>query len=121
MSTIITKYYSKIEALEALKTEIEQMENSEELKEELKFKSEIEKLMDKHSIDTRGVLKVLEGIDPHLHSKGSTGPRKARPLMQYTNPESGEVVKTRGANHKTLKEWREKYGADVVDSWKKKV
>jgi hypothetical protein len=35
----------------------------------------------------------------------------------YKNPESGEVVETKGGNHKTLKEWKAKYGSEKVESW----
>lgn len=121
MSAIITKYYSKLDELESLKAEIENLKSSEELKQELKFKAAIEKLMDDHSMDAKSVLKVLEGIDPNLHAKGVTGPRKARPMMKYTNPHTGEVVKTKGGNHKTLKEWKAEYGEQEVDSWKEKL
>jgi hypothetical protein len=30
------------------------------------------------------------------------------------------VVETKGGNHKTLKEWKTKHGADEVESWVKK-
>jgi len=35
----------------------------------------------------------------------------------YKNPESGEVVETKGGNHKALKEWKAKYGSATVESW----
>jgi hypothetical protein len=27
------------------------------------------------------------------------------------------VIETKGGNHKELKAWKEKYGADTVESW----
>lgn len=35
----------------------------------------------------------------------------------YKNPESGEVVETKGGNYRTLKEWKAEYGSDTVESW----
>jgi hypothetical protein len=43
--------------------------------------------------------------------------KRARKVKQYKNPHSGEVIETKGGNHKTLKEWKAKWGADVVESW----
>ena len=43
--------------------------------------------------------------------------RRKRKLKVYRNPETGEVVETRGGNQKTLKAWKEQYGAETVDSW----
>ena len=36
----------------------------------------------------------------------------------YENPHTGEVVKTRGKHHRTLNEWRGKYGDKEVESWR---
>lgn len=35
----------------------------------------------------------------------------------YKNPNTDEVVETKGGNHKVLKAWREQYGVEAVDSW----
>ncbi len=35
----------------------------------------------------------------------------------YRNPETGEVVETKGGNHRVLKAWKEQYGADTVNAW----
>lgn len=50
-----------------------------------------------------------------VESRGGKGRR--RKLRVYTNPHTGEEVKTRGANHRTLNEWRTQYGRDAVDQW----
>ncbi|MDT4865936.1 hypothetical protein FQZ97_1007650 [compost metagenome] len=47
----------------------------------------------------------------------TTGTKRARKVKQYKNPNTGEVIETKGGNHKTLKEWKAKWGADVVESW----
>lgn len=46
--------------------------------------------------------------------------RKERTVKVYKNPHNGEVVETKGGNHKTLKEWKLKWGGDVVEGWVQK-
>ena len=50
----------------------------------------------------------------------SGGKRKERALKVYINPANGERVETKGGNHKTLKAWRQEFGADVVEGWLQK-
>lgn len=38
-------------------------------------------------------------------------------MKTYKNPHSGEVIETKGGNHKTLKEWKAEHGSDLVESW----
>ena len=124
---ILVEYSEKKRQLEELQAELKKLENSEDLKKELEFKSQLEKLLDKYSKTAVDAVKVLSEIDPSIATGGlkrtpkpaTTG--RTRALMVYKNPHTGEVVKTRGGNTKTLKEWREKYGADKVDSWKEKA
>ncbi len=46
-----------------------------------------------------------------------TSSRPKRALKTYRNPHTGEVVQTRGGNHRTLNQWREQYGKEAVQSW----
>lgn len=43
--------------------------------------------------------------------------RRERKVKQYKNPHNGEILETKGGNHKTLKAWKDKWGADVVEGW----
>ncbi|MNH44318.1 hypothetical protein D3C79_1064480 [compost metagenome] len=43
--------------------------------------------------------------------------RKPREVKRYKNPHSGEVVETKGGNHKILKQWKQEHGSDTVESW----
>jgi hypothetical protein len=47
----------------------------------------------------------------------TTGTKRARKVKQYKNPHNGEVIETKGGNHKTLKEWKAKWGGDEVEGW----
>ena len=52
---------------------------------------------------------------PAVESK--VGSRRPRTLKVYIYPHTGEVVETKGGNHKTLKEWKTEHGAATVESW----
>ncbi|MCR8722012.1 DNA binding protein, partial [Pseudomonas syringae] len=43
--------------------------------------------------------------------------RRARVVKVYQNPHTGELIETKGGNHRGLKAWKEQYGVDTVDSW----
>jgi len=43
--------------------------------------------------------------------------RRERKVKQYKNPHNGEILETKGGNHKALKSWKEKWGAEEVESW----
>ncbi|CAI8879640.1 hypothetical protein D3C81_1774630 [compost metagenome] len=50
-------------------------------------------------------------------TESNVGTRKPCQVNIYKNPHTGEVVQTKGGNHKTLKEWKAQYGSDTVESW----
>ncbi|HCL4185724.1 TPA: DNA binding protein, partial [Pseudomonas aeruginosa] len=50
-------------------------------------------------------------------ARGASSQRKARAVKVYKNPNSGEIVETKGGNHKVLKAWKAEFGNDVVESW----
>ena len=113
----LANYLNKKQDLERLKSELAALENSPEMQAELEFQKDIEALLDKHGKKASEAVLVLQQIDPSLAGKQQTG-RAKRPLSRYKNPHTGEVVETRGGNHKTLKEWRKEYGKEAVQSWK---
>ena len=122
--TLISKWYEKKNLMEKLAKELEQLEQNESLKEEIQFKDDLLALLEKYGRSFEDAFSVLATEAPSLTK--TTGKPKGkrsssgqpRPLQVYTNPHTKEVVETRGANHKTLKEWRKKYGADKVAEWR---
>jgi hypothetical protein len=52
---------------------------------------------------------------PAVESKAGT--RKARQVKVYKNPHSGEIIETKGGNHKGLKEWKSEHGSATAESW----
>ncbi len=116
----INDYYQKKQLMEKLASELEQLEKDQALKGQLEFERKIRGLMSEHGKSAKDVLQILTAIDPSLGSvaAGSTsGSRPKRPLKTYKNPHTGEVVETRGGNHKTLNAWRKQHGKEAVQSW----
>ncbi|MDF2643220.1 MAG: transcriptional regulator [Pseudomonas sp.] len=104
----------QLEALEAMK-------GDKALEQEIEFESKLRELLGEYNKSLKDIVSIL---DPQSSSRsGKTAPapakatRKARSVKQYKNPHSGEVVETKGGNHKTLKQWKAEYGAETVESW----
>ncbi|MBH1966915.1 MULTISPECIES: histone-like nucleoid-structuring protein, MvaT/MvaU family [Pseudomonas] len=99
--------------------ELEAMKGDVGLKKEIEFESKLRDLLAKYGFSLKDIINLLDPQagrrTPAVQSKAGT--RKPRLVKIYKNPESGEVVETKGGNHKTLKEWKAKYGSDKVESW----
>lgn len=105
----------QLQALEALK-------GDDGLKKEIEFETKLRKLLEHYGFSLKHIVNILEpqatARRPASAPSGST--RKPRELKVYKNPNTGEVIETKGGNHKALKEWKVKYGSDVVEQWLKK-
>ena len=113
----LDQYYSTKKALEELSAQLKKLESDQELKKALEFQEKLRKLMSDYNKDANDVMQVL-GVSQSSNKtqgKKSTGAKRA--LKTYKNPNTGEIVKTRGGNHKVLNAWRSQYGKDKVDSW----
>ena len=102
----------QLRALEALKGDAG-------LKKEIEFESKLRALLGEYSYSLKDVINLLDPQAsrraPAAESKAVS--RKPRQVKVYKNPHNGEIVETKGGNHKTLKEWKAKYGSDTVESW----
>lgn len=112
--------YRKLEQqLAAQLAELESMKSDSTLKKEMEFESKLRALLGEYGFSLKNIINILDPQAgrraPVIESKAGT--RKPRQVKVYKNPESGEVVETKGGNHKTLKEWKAKYGSDTVESW----
>lgn len=106
--------------LAAQLAELENLKNDQGLKREIEFEQKLRALLGEYGYSLSHIIAIL---DPQTASRigatvaQSTGPRKARQIKTYKNPHSGEVVQTKGGNHKTLKQWKAEFGSDEVKSW----
>ncbi|MDF3931590.1 histone-like nucleoid-structuring protein MvaT [Pseudomonas citronellolis] len=118
--SLINEYRATEEAIKELQERLKSLEKDDKLKKELEFEEKLRALMGSYGKSLRDVLALLDpdakvGKAPRA-AKG-TGSKRARKVKQYKNPHNGEVIETKGGNHKTLKEWKAKWGADTVESW----
>lgn len=106
--------------LAAQLAELEALKNDNGLKQEIEFEQKLRDLLGEYGYSLKNVISILDPqavlrqAKPAIESKTS---RKPRQMKIYKNPHNGEIVETKGGNHKVLKEWKAQWGSDVVDSW----
>ncbi|MBF8668325.1 DNA binding protein [Pseudomonas putida] len=106
--------------LAAQLAELEAMKGSSELQKEIEFETKLRDLLNKYGFSLRDIINLL---DPQSGRRAAApaavekAPRRARQVKQYKNPHNGEIIETKGGNHKLLKEWKAQYGAEEVESW----
>lgn len=107
--------------LAAQLAELEALKNDDSLKKEIEFEQKLRDLLGEYGYSLRNIIAIL---DPQAASRRAApaavaekGNRKPRQVKQYKNPHNGEVIETKGGNHKILKEWKAKWGAEEVESW----
>lgn len=116
--------YRKLEQqLASQLAELENMKNDSGLQKEMEFETKLRKLLSEYG---RSLPDVISLLDPQgSRRKGNAVPlgrstRRPRELKVYKNPETGETVETKGGNHRLLKQWKLKHGADKVETWRTK-
>jgi len=118
--SLITQYRAKEEAIKELQAQLAAMEKDGSLKREMEFESKLRTLMGEYSKSLRDIIALLDPDSKVKAPRGAvktTGTKRARKVKQYKTPHNGEVIETKGGNHKTLKEWKAKWGGDVVEGW----
>lgn len=95
------------------------LSNDTKLKQEIEFEEKLRVLMAQYNKSLKDVVTILDPDNKLANGKTTKagGVKRARKVKQYKNPHTGEVIETKGGNHKELKAWKEKYGADTVESW----
>lgn len=118
--SLINEYRATEDAIKELQERLKNLSQDDKLKKELEFEGKLRALMGEYQKSLRDIISLL---DPDAKSSKNvrTGKpaavKRARKVKQYKNPNNGEVIETKGGNHKTLKEWKAKWGGDVVESW----
>jgi len=112
--------YRKLEQqLAAQLAELESMKSDSGLKKEIEFEKKLRDLLAKYGYSLKDVVNLLDPQagrrTPAADSKSGT--RKPRQVKVYKNPNTGEIIETKGGNHKGLKEWKAEHGSDTVESW----
>ncbi|MBL7229450.1 MAG: DNA binding protein [Pseudomonas sp.] len=106
--------------LAAQLAELETLKNDDGLKREIEFETKLRDLLGEYGYSLRNIVAILDPQSSNRRAPAAAetkGSRKARAIKVYKNPHSGEVVETKGGNHKVLKEWKAEHGSDTVESW----
>ncbi|WP_417787787.1 histone-like nucleoid-structuring protein, MvaT/MvaU family [Stutzerimonas xanthomarina] len=116
---------SKIAEFKALEAQIaehkkrlEALQNDQGLREEIEFESKLRSLLGEYNYSLRNVIALLDPSAGAGRKAANDKPaRRERALKRYKNPKTGEIVETKGGNHKVLKAWKDEHGAQTVEGW----
>jgi len=102
--------------------ELESLKNDSGLQKEIEFETKLRALLGEYSFSLKDVINILDPQASRRSQLQAVAPvkaqRKARDMKVYKNPHTGELVETKGGNHKLLKQWKAEHGADTVESWR---
>lgn len=116
--SLLSEYTKKEQLLKQLSEELKVLESDQRLKNELEFKGKLEALMAEYDKKAKDVIDLLSPDDTRSVPQSSTANgRRKRKLKIYKNPNTGEVIETRGGNHKALKAWKDEHGSETVEGW----
>ena len=118
----LAEFRAAEKALQEQLKQLESLKNDAGLKKEIEFEEKLQGLMKTYGKSLRDIIAIL---DPQASTRraaaaaeSKAGTRKPRDVKIYKNPNSGELIETKGGNHRQLKEWKNEFGADVVESWR---
>lgn len=116
--SLINEFRETKERIKELETRLASLSQDTKLQKELEFEEKLRALMAEYNKSLRDITLI---IDPQAArdtaGKTPTRTRSPRKTKRYDNPHTGDVIETKGGNHKTLKEWKAKWGGETVESW----
>lgn len=117
--SMLQQYRQIEENIRELTEKLKSLSADDKLKKEIEFEKKLTALMEQYGKTPRSVIAILDPDNKlTAPTKAATAPvKRARRVKRYQNPNNGEVIETKGGNHKTLKAWKEQYGSDKVESW----
>lgn len=118
--SLLNEYRHTEETIKALQAQLESLKGDERLKAELEFDQKLRALLSEYSKSLRDVIALLDperATGVRVAAKRVATTRATRKTKQFKNPHSGEVIETKGGNHRKLKEWKAEYGVEEVEGW----
>jgi hypothetical protein len=119
--SLLSEYRATQEAIKELQERLKNLDQDEKLQKEKQFEEELRNLMNAHKKSLPDIVAIIDptakiGKAPAAAGKVAST-KRARKVKQYKNPHTGEVIETKGGNHKVLKAWKAKWNPDEVESW----
>jgi hypothetical protein len=114
----LAEFRAAEKALQLQMAQLENLKNDAGLKREIEFEQKLLALMSTYDKSLRDIIAILDP-DPSASVAAPAGPkrRRARVVKVYQNPHTGELIETKGGNHRGLKSWKLQYGRETVESW----
>ena len=115
----LAEFRAAEKALQEQLAQLESLKNDAGLKKEIEFEEKLQALMQTYGKGLRDIISILDPNPGKSSAAAVAAPkqRRARVVKVYQNPHTGELIETKGGNHRGLKAWKEQYGAATVDSW----
>ena len=114
----LAEFRAAEKALQEQLAQLETLKNDAGLKKEIEFEQKLQELMGSYGKSLRDIIAILDpASSATLIAPAGPKRRRARVVKVYQNPHTGELIETKGGNHRGLKAWKEQYGVDTVDSW----
>ncbi|PWB31012.1 transcriptional regulator [Pseudomonas sp. SDI] len=113
----LAEFRAAEKALQEQLAQLETLKKDAGLKREIEFEQKLVSLMKSYDKDLRDIIDILDpraATKPLAHTPRT---RRARVVKVYENPHTGELIETKGGNHRGLKAWKQQYGATTVESW----
>ncbi|WP_425348442.1 histone-like nucleoid-structuring protein, MvaT/MvaU family [Vreelandella neptunia] len=111
--SLLREYQRLQKRSDSLREQLRLLESREDFKRESVFFSNLKTLMTAYN---KSAMDVITIFDTNKSTNTPPARRKIRKIKVYRNPHNGEIVETRGGNHKTLRAWKDQHGAEEVDS-----
>ncbi|ROL73993.1 histone-like nucleoid-structuring protein, MvaT/MvaU family [Pseudomonas vranovensis] len=113
----LAEFRAAEKALQEQMAQLEALKKDAGLKREIEFEKKLVDLMKHYDKGLRDIVAILDPKATHKAQPSAPKQRRARVVKVYENPHTGELIETKGGNHRGLKAWKEQYGAKTVDSW----
>ncbi|MBD8493355.1 DNA binding protein [Pseudomonas syringae] len=115
----LAEFRAAEKALQEQLAQLESLKKDTGLQKEIEFEQQLKDLMGSYGKGLRDIIAILDPGSATSLVAAPAGPkrRRARVVKVYENPHTGELIETKGGNHRGLKAWKEQYGVDTVDAW----
>lgn len=115
--SIIAEYKALEAQIAEQQARLEALKNDQKLQKEIEFEKKLRALLAEFGYSLRNVIALLDPGAGKTAAAPAKGARRERAIKRYKNPSTGEVIETKGGNHKILKAWKAEHGADAVEAW----